>query len=127
MWATNGILAGDPPRPIAAYEYIRELLEQDNLKISEKKTGFVVSHTAERRLLQERLPANGPQAHERPRSGLHCRAVEPHHDHEEPSRKGSTEDQKADKLEDSSEKHAPEAVQKGASWQESVGGMKPWA
>lgn len=51
-------------RAIAAYEYIRTLLEQDNLKISEKKTGFLASNSAARRLLQERVPPTGPQVHD---------------------------------------------------------------
>lgn len=60
---------------VAAYEYIRELLEQDNLKISEKKTGFVVSNTAAKRLLQEKLPAKGPQVHDVMRDlGVDCTA-----------------------------------------------------
>ena len=105
LWATHGILAGDPQAPLAAkvylqralkefhkkypqlhsdlwiddlsfdvierdpqnavriaiqaYTYIKQLLEEDELKISEKKTGFVASNIEAKRLLQQQLPPGG--------------------------------------------------------------------
>lgn len=58
---------------IAAFEYIRDLLQQDNLKISEKKTGFIASNSAAKRLLKERLPQAGPGVHDTMRDlGVDC-------------------------------------------------------
>ena len=44
---------------IQAYTYIKQLLEEDELKISEKKTGFVASNIEAKRLLQQQLPPGG--------------------------------------------------------------------
>lgn len=83
LGTTNGILAGDPQAPLAAkiylfnaaYEHIKKLLQQDNLKISEKKTGFIVSSSAAKQILQERLPSNGPKVHDVMRDlGVDCTA-----------------------------------------------------
>lgn len=60
---------------LAAFERIKTLLEQDNLKISEKKAGFVVSNTAAKRMLQEKLAADGPKVHDVMRDlGVDCTA-----------------------------------------------------
>ena len=48
---------------IAAFNYIKALLEKDNLVISEKKTGFIASNTA-KKLLVEQLPQAGPKVHD---------------------------------------------------------------
>ena len=49
---------------IQAYHYIKELLEEDNLKLSVKKTGFITSNVQAKRLLQRQLPSNGPAVHD---------------------------------------------------------------
>ena len=49
---------------IQAYNYIKELLEEDNLKLSVKKTGFITSNVQAKRLLQRQLPSNGPRVHD---------------------------------------------------------------
>lgn len=49
---------------IQAYNYIKELLEEDNLKLSVKKTGFIISNVQANRLLQQQLPSNGPKVHD---------------------------------------------------------------
>ena len=60
---------------IQAYEYIKQLLEEDNLKISEKKIGFIASNSTAKRLLQQQLPANGPGVHDVMRDlGVDCTA-----------------------------------------------------
>ena len=60
---------------IQAYTYIKELLEEDDLKISEKKTGFVASNVEAKRLLQQQLPPGGPQVHDIMRDlGVDCTA-----------------------------------------------------
>ena len=60
---------------IQAYERIKQLLEEDNLKISEKKTGFIASNSTAKRLLQQQLPANGPKVHDVMRDlGVDCTA-----------------------------------------------------
>ena len=100
LWTENGILAGDPQAPLAAkvylynalkavdrdpanavriaiqaYEYTKKLLEDDNLKISEKKTGFIASNSTAKRLLQQQLPGNGPRVHDVMRDlGVDCTA-----------------------------------------------------
>ena len=38
---------------LQAYEFIKTELEKDNLKISEQKTGFIVSNAAAKRILTE--------------------------------------------------------------------------
>ena len=48
---------------IQAYNYIKELLEEDNLKLSVKKTGFIASNVQAKRLLRQ-LPSNGPKVHD---------------------------------------------------------------
>eukprot|EP00913_Durusdinium_trenchii_P008428 g7915.t1 len=45
---------------IAAFNYIRKLLEEDNLIISAKKTGFIVANSAAKKLLSGQLPKQGP-------------------------------------------------------------------
>lgn len=121
IWASHGILAGDPQAPlaakiylkealhafckrypqlqvdlwiddlsfdivdrdpanavriaIAAFQYIKSLLEADNLVISAKKTGFIASNSQAKRLLQEQLPDNGPTVHDTMRDlGVDCTA-----------------------------------------------------
>ena len=39
-------------------------LEEDNLELSGKKTGFVVSNVEAKRMLQEKLPPGGPMVHD---------------------------------------------------------------
>lgn len=64
---------------IAAFNYtvyIRQLLEQDNLMISAKKTGFLVSNATARKLLEEQLPTQGPGVHDVMRDlGVDCTAA----------------------------------------------------
>ena len=58
---------------IAAFNYIRQLLEEDNLRISEKKTGFIVSNSTAKKLLAEQLPKHGPKVHDVMRDlGVDC-------------------------------------------------------
>ena len=58
---------------IAAFNYIRKLLEEDNLLMSEKKTGFIVSNSAAEKLLAEQLPKHGPKVHDVMRDlGVDC-------------------------------------------------------
>ena len=60
---------------IQAYTYIKQLLEEDDLKISEKKTGFVASNIEAKRLLQQQLPPGGPAVHDIMRDlGVDCTA-----------------------------------------------------
>ena len=49
---------------LQAYNYIKELLEEDNLKLSVKKTGFVTSNVQAKRMLQRQLPSDGPKVHD---------------------------------------------------------------
>lgn len=49
---------------VQAYEYVKSELEKDDLKVPTQKTGFVVSNAAAKRILQEQLPAGGPQIHD---------------------------------------------------------------
>ena len=63
---------------IAAFNYIRGLLEEDNLLISAKKTGFIVSNTTAKKLLLEQLPQQGPTVHDVMRDlGVDCTAGRP--------------------------------------------------
>ena len=63
------------------------LLEQDNLKISEKKTGVIASSNAAKRILQERLPPTGPRVHDVMRDlGVDCRPFEAHSHYAQPPR-----------------------------------------
>lgn len=58
-----------------AYNYIKELLEEDNLKLSVKKTGFITSNVQAKRLLQRQLPRNGPMVHDVTKDlGVDCAA-----------------------------------------------------
>ena len=60
---------------IQAYTYIKQVLEEDELKISEKKTGFVASNIEAKRLLQQQLPPGGPAVHDIMRDlGVDCTA-----------------------------------------------------
>ena len=60
---------------LQAYEYIRQLLEADNLKISAHKTGFIASNSEAKRLLQQQLPKDGPRVHDVMRDlGVDCTA-----------------------------------------------------
>ena len=102
IWAQNGILAGDPQAPlaakiylqpalknfhkkfpqlhtdlwgIAAYNHITKLLQEDDLVISAKKTGFVVSNAKAKALLQQQRPPEGPGVHDVMRDlGIDCAA-----------------------------------------------------
>ena len=121
VWATHGILAGDPQAPLAAkiylkdallkfhrkfpqlhtdlwiddlsfdvvdrnpanavrvaisaYNHISQLLQEDDLVISTKKTGFVVSNSKAKALLKQQLPPDGPAVHDVMRDlGLDCTA-----------------------------------------------------
>ena len=60
---------------IAAFQYIKGLLEADNLKVSDKKTGFLTSNATAKKLLLEQLPKNGPGVHDVMRDlGVDCTA-----------------------------------------------------
>ena len=60
---------------IAAFNYIKSLLEADNLKVSDKKTGFITSNNSAKKLLLEQLPKNGPGVHDVMRDvGVDCAA-----------------------------------------------------
>lgn len=61
---------------IAACSHIKALLEEDDLVISTKKTGFVVSNARAKQLMKEQLPADGPQVHDVMRDlGIDCAAT----------------------------------------------------
>ena len=71
------VVDGDPANAvrmaIAAFNYIRGLLEEDNLMISAKKTGFIASNSIAKKLLVEQLPQHGPQVHDVMRDlGVDC-------------------------------------------------------
>ena len=121
LWATHGILAGDPQAPLAAkvyslralkafhkrfpqlhsdlwiddfsfdvvdkdprnaariainaYACVKAELEKDNLKVSEQKTGFIVSNATVKKILAEQLPEVGPKVHDVMRDlGIDCTA-----------------------------------------------------
>ena len=121
LWATHGILAGDPQAPLAAKVYLQRALkafhkrfpqlhsdlwiddfsfdvvdkdphnaariainayacvkaelEKDNLKVSEQKTGFIVSNATVKKILAEQLPEGGPKVHDVMRDlGIDCTA-----------------------------------------------------
>ena len=60
---------------IAAYNHITQLLQEDDLVISAKKTGFVVSNAKAKALLQQQLPPAGPGVHDVMRDlGIDCTA-----------------------------------------------------
>ena len=121
LWATHGILAGDPQAPLAAKVYLQRALkafhkrfpqlhsdlriddfsfdvvdkgphnaariainayacvkaelEKDDLKVSEQKTGFIVSNATVKKILTEQLPEGGPKVHDVMRDlGIDCTA-----------------------------------------------------
>ena len=60
---------------IQAYDFVRNELEKDDLKVSPQKTGFVCSNAAVKRILQEQLPQGGPRTHDVMRDlGVDCTA-----------------------------------------------------
>ena len=92
---------------IAAFNYIKGLLEADNLIISEKKTGFITSNSTAKKLLAEQHPASGPKVHDVMRDlGVDCaagrlrRVQSPQEDQEDAS------------IEDPAKKHTAPAVQR---------------
>ena len=60
---------------LLAYEFIKQELEKDNLKVSEQKTGFIASNATVKKILQEQLPKSGPKVHDVMRDlGIDCTA-----------------------------------------------------
>lgn len=61
---------------LQAFEFIKKQLEMDHLKISEKKTGSVVSNVEAKRMLKDQLSADRPKVHDVMRDlGVDCTAV----------------------------------------------------
>ena len=64
-----------PTLAIQPYHYIKELLEEDNLQLSTKKTGFIASNVEAKRMLQAQLPQGGPVVRDVMRDlGVDCTA-----------------------------------------------------
>ena len=60
---------------IQAYEFVKGELGKDQLKVSEQKTGFIVSNATAKKILNDQLHTGGPRVHDVMRDlGIDCTA-----------------------------------------------------